>query len=144
MSWYCKGDVRFVSTPAHWMSMPMHWMRFFLHSWVWVLFCEFLCHSLVQKLFINQSVRRREPPYLLDGNSKDGDHTCSVARAIQATTWKKGLLCGCHYLCCHQPTHIGSHSSHGPTSPMATSMSIPKRRRECHLSVESSCKYMVC
>jgi len=27
MSWYCKDDFHFVSTPAH-------WMRYFLHSWV--------------------------------------------------------------------------------------------------------------
>ena len=40
-----------------------------------LLFCKFLCHSLIQKLFTNYSARRHEPPYLLDGNSKDGDHS---------------------------------------------------------------------
>ena len=37
--------------------------------------CEFFRHSLFQKLFTNYSTRRHEPPYLLDGNSKDGDHS---------------------------------------------------------------------
>ena len=40
-----------------------------------LLFCEFLHHSLIQKLFTNYSARRHEPPYLLDGNGKDGDHS---------------------------------------------------------------------
>ena len=38
-----------------------------------LLFREFLHHLLIQKLFTNYSVRRHGPPYLLDGNSKDGD-----------------------------------------------------------------------
>jgi len=40
-------------------------------------------------------------------------------------------------------TNSGSHSLHGPTSPMATSMraiAYHKRLRECHLSVDTSCK----
>jgi len=44
-------------------------------------------------------------------------------------------------------THIGSHSSHGLTSLVATSMraiACHKRRQECHLSVDMSCKLMVC
>ena len=40
-----------------------------------LLFCKFLCHSLIQKLFTNYSARRHELPHLLDGNSKDGDHS---------------------------------------------------------------------
>ena len=39
-------------------------------------FASSLRHSLIQKLSINlnYSARRHEPPYLLDGNSKDGYH----------------------------------------------------------------------
>jgi len=50
--------------------------------------------------------------------------TYSMSRAIgaTATAWQKGFIHPCHYLHCHEPTHSGSHSSHGPTSPMATSM----------------------
>jgi len=36
-----------------------------------LLFCEFLRHSLIQKLLINYSSRRHELLYLLDGNSND-------------------------------------------------------------------------
>jgi len=35
MSWYCKDDIRFMSTLVHWMSTPVHWMRYFLHSWAY-------------------------------------------------------------------------------------------------------------
>ena len=39
------------------------------------LFCKFLRHSLIQKVFTNYSARRHKPLYLLGGNSKDGDHS---------------------------------------------------------------------
>jgi len=37
-----------------------------------LLFCAFLRHALIQKLFTKYS---RTIVYLLDGNSKDGDHS---------------------------------------------------------------------
>jgi len=60
--------------------------------------------------------------------------TYSMTRVIQATPWQKGFICQCHCLCCHySPLRV----AHGPSSPLATSMSS---RRECHLSVDTSCK----
>ena len=72
-------------------------------SHFWLLFCEFLHHSLIQKLFTNYSARRHKPPYLLDGNSKDGDPgpTYSMTRAIGATPWRKAFICRCNWLHCH-------------------------------------------
>ena len=65
-------------------------------------------------------------------------HTYSMARAIGATTRQKVL--SVHAIIC-VATHSGSHSSHAPTSPMATLMRViicHKRRQECHLSVDMS------
>ena len=89
----------------------------------------------------NYSARRHEPPYLLDGNSKDRTTrgpTYSMTRAIGATPWRKGSSVDA-IVCVATIAHSQwkSHSSHGPTSPiMATSMSMsarvqPQCRQSC-------------
>jgi len=86
-------------------------------------------------------VRRHEPPYLLDGNSKDGDHLWTylfLTRAIGATPWQKGFICRCHCLRCHYSPLTVEVIRH-----MDQSLQWPHWwacRRECHLSVDTSCK----
>ena len=61
-----------------------------------LLFCEFLHHSLFQKL-----ARRHKPSMATARTETTRGPTYSMARAIGATAWQKGFICWCHYLCCH-------------------------------------------
>ena len=45
------------------------------HKSLPALVLRVLVSFVISKLFTNYSMRRHEPPYLLDGNSKDGDHS---------------------------------------------------------------------
>jgi len=112
-----------------------------------LLICAFLHLSLFQKLFTNYSysARRHQPSISLIATARTETTrgpTYSMARTIGSTAWQKGFICRCHYLCCHSIIS-GSHSLHWPTSPVTTSMraiACHKRLRECHLSVDTSCK----
>ena len=110
----------------------------------------FASFCVIQKLFtyiLSEKARTAVPPLTSSmATAKHGDHSWTylfLTRAIGATLWQKALICRCHCLRCH--THSGSHSSHGPTSPivsrgqtgrvwprettspMATSMSVSAR-----------------
>jgi len=104
-------------------------------SHFWLLFCEFLCHSLFQKL-----ARRHELSASLMATARTETTrgpTYSMA-TMGATTWQKGFICQCHYLHCHSQW-----KSLVTCPPMATSMraiACHRRWRECHLSVDTSCK----
>ena len=69
-----------------------------------LLFCVFLRHSLIQKLFTNYSylAQREDTNRLATARTETTrGPTYSMARTIGATAWQKGFICQCHYLCCH-------------------------------------------
>jgi len=69
-----------------------------------LLFCAFLCHSLIQKLFTNYSysTQREDTNCLATARTETTrGPTYSMAGTIGATAWQKGFICRCHYLCCH-------------------------------------------
>jgi len=122
------------------------------HKSLLALSCLLLLHSLIQKLFTNYLARRHEL-YLLDGEGKDGDHSwtylfngLSNRPSLYRLLHGKNISSVNAIICV--ATHSGSHSSHGPTSPMATLMraiACHKRWQECfiypyHLSVDIPCK----
>ena len=61
-----------------------------------LLFCEFLRHSLFQKL-----ARRHELSMTTVRTETTRGPTYSMARVIGATVWQKGFICRCYYLRCH-------------------------------------------
>jgi len=111
------------------------------------LILRILRHSLIRKLFPNYSysTQREDTNRLATAKTETtSGPTYSMARTIGATAGQKGFICRCHYFVA-SATHSGSHSLHGPTSPMATSMRAiahHKRLRECHLSLAK--QHMVC
>ena len=100
-------------------------------------------HSLIQKLFTHYSAKRHKPcnSWLATAWTETTRRpTYSMARAIGATAWQKVLSVNAIIFVA---THSGSHSSHAPTSPMATltrAIACHKRQQECHLSVDTSYK----
>ena len=119
-----------------------------------LLFCEFLHHSLIKKLFTNNwPTTQREDTNcrtsLKASARTETTHgpTYSMTRAIWANRWQKGFICQMPLFALPlQPTHSGSHSSHGPTSPMATSMSMLARvPPQCrHILQSTWCARPVC
>ena len=103
------------------------------------LICEFLRHSLIQELFdtnCHTSLMETARTETTCGP------TFSMTGAIGATPWQNRFHPSMPlFVLPLQPTDSGSHSSHGPTSPMATSMSMSARVT----SVQTHpAKHMVC
>ena len=73
-------------------------------SHIRLLFCAFLRHSLIRKLFTNYSysTQGEDTNRLATARTETTrGPTYSMARTIDATAWQKGFICRCHYLCCH-------------------------------------------
>ena len=73
-------------------------------SHIRLLFCAFLRHSLIWKLFTNYSysTQGEDTNRLATARTETTrGPTYSMARTIDATAWQKGFICRCHYLCCH-------------------------------------------
>ena len=87
----CHGPLTFNRHSIYYIYIIRHAVSHFR-----LLFCEFLRHSLFQKL-----VRRHEPSMATARTETTCGPTYSMARAIWATTWQKGFICRCHYLHCH-------------------------------------------
>ena len=65
-----------------------------------LLFCAFLRHSLIQKLFTNYSAQREDANRLPSRWQQQATRrpTYSIARAKWATGWQRSFICRCHYL----------------------------------------------
>ena len=111
------------------------------------LILRILCHSLIQKLLPNYSARRHKPSTSSMVTTREEFNrgpTYSMAGASYCMA-KKCFICQCRYLRCHSQW---SHSSHGPTSPLATLMraiACHKRRRKCRHVLQSTwCASPIC
>jgi len=69
-----------------------------------VSFCEFLSHSLIQKLLASTQRETRtavQSSMATARTETTRGPTYLMPRAIGATQWQKGFICRCHYLRCH-------------------------------------------
>ena len=114
-------------------------------SHFWLLFCKFLRHSLIKKLFTNNwPTTQRE-----DTNCRTSlkasartettrGPTYSMTRAIWANQWQKGFICQCRCLRCHY-SPLTVEVTHHMDRPLQW-LHRWACWREYHLSVDTSCK----
>ena len=99
-------------------------------------------NSIPQSWPATQSCRRHEPPMATVRTETTRGPTYSMTRAIEATPWRKGSSVDAIVIVCVATivyvarAHSGSHSSHEPTSPMATLMSMSAR-------VQPQCRHIL-
>jgi len=135
---------------VHLLFVPYSMSTFHTVGHFRLLFCVFFVSFINSKTIGKLLSEKTQTIYLLNGNNKGGVHSWTYLfngwSSIYGLPHGKNVSSVNAVICI--ATHSGSHSSHGPTSPMVTLMraiACHKRRRKCRHVLQSTwCASPIC